>query len=273
MSDQENLFTEEGEHQKPQDPVVEDRNYLEDLVGEGKKFKDAQALARGKAESDAYILKLQEELQGLRTDLSERLTAEQVAENLRKQLASSNTIPEQPASQQAQYSAQDGVDQNEGDNRNAPQSLTREEIDKLVNQRLQESQSQQTQRENLRSVKQALIDTLGPGYEAELRQSIDSLGLSQTEADTLARTQPKAFLKMVVGDRAPTKPSPASNQISRSAQGTNSDSFTSSQSSGLKNYCYYERMRKEDPAKYWTPQVQNEMFAQAKELGPEVFNS
>ena len=48
----------------------------EDLVGEGKKFKTIDDLAKGKAQADTHITNLEKELAELRQDLSARLTVE-----------------------------------------------------------------------------------------------------------------------------------------------------------------------------------------------------
>src|SRR5688572_12541162 len=49
---------------------------LEQLVGEGKKFADAEALAKCKAESDAFIETLKREQAELRRELDTRLSLE-----------------------------------------------------------------------------------------------------------------------------------------------------------------------------------------------------
>src|SRR6478752_10635011 len=52
------------------DPVQIDpnKNYLEELVGEGRKFKSPEELARGKAESDLYIEHMKGRMDELRQD-------------------------------------------------------------------------------------------------------------------------------------------------------------------------------------------------------------
>src|SRR5688500_13285080 len=58
------------------DPVDEDKDGEAELVGEGKKFKDHKSLAKGKAESDAFISHLQKELAEMREELNKRITFE-----------------------------------------------------------------------------------------------------------------------------------------------------------------------------------------------------
>src|SRR4029450_8159059 len=74
--------------------VDPNKNYLEELVGEGKKFKTPEDLARGKAESDSFIERLQKELHGLRNELKSRLQLEEVVDRISS--ASKSPISEQP---------------------------------------------------------------------------------------------------------------------------------------------------------------------------------
>jgi len=43
---------------------------LEELVGEGKKFKTVEDLAKGKLEADSFIAQLEGELKGVKGDLT-----------------------------------------------------------------------------------------------------------------------------------------------------------------------------------------------------------
>ena len=99
-------------------PVVDpNKNYLEELVGEGKKFKDPVALARSKVESDRHIAKLESELKAIRTDMNSRLSLE----DLVTKLASARPEPSPPAS------SGDLGDSNQ----NASKPLTPEDLAKL----------------------------------------------------------------------------------------------------------------------------------------------
>jgi hypothetical protein len=59
-------------------------NPLEALVGEGKKFKTAEDLARGKLEADNFVKQLQTELATLREDLNGRIKLEEFMDRLEK---------------------------------------------------------------------------------------------------------------------------------------------------------------------------------------------
>jgi len=88
MTQEENLMADQPDTIDTIDPS---KNYLAELVGEGKKFKTQEDLARGKAESDAYIKILEkrsDELRNdylkLRDDYSSRAKLEEVVDQLTK---------------------------------------------------------------------------------------------------------------------------------------------------------------------------------------------
>ena len=56
----------------------ETKDYLTELVGDGKKFKDVKDLAKGKAFSDLHIQTLEKTLNQMREELQTRKTAEEL---------------------------------------------------------------------------------------------------------------------------------------------------------------------------------------------------
>src|SRR5437773_6950457 len=75
------------------------KNYLEDLVGDGKKFKSPEELARGKFESDTYIKILEKRLDEYRDDIlslrKENVTNKRL-EDLVNQLSNKSPNSETP---------------------------------------------------------------------------------------------------------------------------------------------------------------------------------
>src|SRR5690242_15072647 len=87
------LFNPDGSDLEP--VIGEDPNAdpLELLVGEGKKFKTPQDLAKGKMESDKFIVQLQKEQAALREELNKRLSVEEFVEKMNKAPAPSASTP------------------------------------------------------------------------------------------------------------------------------------------------------------------------------------
>jgi hypothetical protein len=218
------------------------KNYLEALVGEDKKFKTPEELARGKAESDAFIAKLIAE----KKELEGKLNTSQRLEELIDRLGSKGEPP----------STSDDTSRRELDEGKPPV-----DVRKLLDEALAERDQASIRKQNLDLVQAALQEKLGPGFGSILRQQAPSLGMTPEEMTSLAAEKPKAFLRLV-GIDAPVK-------------GT--DLFTpptSSQTSTFKpaadrDYAYWQKLRRENSGEYW--KRQSEMHNDALRLGPKFY--
>ena len=57
---------------------------LEDLVGEGKKYRDPNALAKSRVEADRYIKKLEAEHKQMREELTSRQALADLVDEIKK---------------------------------------------------------------------------------------------------------------------------------------------------------------------------------------------
>ena len=73
-----------NEGQPAPEAQLDTNSFLDQLVGEGKKFANIEDLAKGKLNSDEHIDKLENENQRLRQELDTRMTAEEVLAEIRK---------------------------------------------------------------------------------------------------------------------------------------------------------------------------------------------
>ena len=222
-----------------------EKNYLEDLVGEGKKFASPEELARGKAESDAFIARLQQEAAEMRDELKARKTMEQVLDQLNH-----TPTPQSPTPATTPNAALETTTENVD-----VESLVQDEVQKHLTKMQQENAAQS----NLERVQSALRNVFGNGYNTILKEKTESLGLSEQFATELAKTQPDAFLQLV-GARQTSETQTV--QSLRTPERTPSNT---------KNYSYYQTIRKEDPDRYFSPALQNEMFAAASEQGEDFY--
>lgn len=227
------------------------KNYFEELVGEGKKFQDAAALARAKVESDNFIKRLQQETAGLREELKTRTTVDEFVNKLKNSEGQQNPAQDPPAG-----------------NEDTKRSTSPEEIEALIEQTLTKRQTQVQKENNYRQTVNAINEAFGTDAPSIVKAKANELGMSLQQLKEIAETNPKAFLRLVEADNPPTReadlfaPPPRSTTSVPSAQTSNTN---------MKNNSFYEKMRLSDPNKYWSPQVQNEIHLQAQRLGEKFF--
>lgn len=238
-------------------------NALNQLVGEDKKFKTPEDLARGKLESDIFIDHLKKENSEMRDELQKRLTLEEA-------LKTKETAPEvleapkvsKEADQTDESSKTPDAAENKGEN-----------IADVVRQILQEEMTNQQRTSNLDKVGSRLIETYGDSEKSKERmiKFAEDLNVPVDYLVDIASRSPKAFYNLVgleagsEGKSAPLSSSvnPEAVRDQRSADNSNTRPGT---------YKYYEELRKTNPRRYFTPEVQNEMFKARIKEGDSFYN-
>lgn len=228
---------------------------LNDLVGEGKKFKTPDDLAKAKLESDRFIEKLQNEQRELREELSKRLSAEEALKRAREagSVADPQTPPERTPPPQQRPEATD----------------IGSEVDRILRRREQET----TTKSNIDSVTSKMKDLYGSvDKAAEIVQSrAQELGMSVSALQTLASENPKAFFKLVgVDDKPAGAPQTSSWQNTKNTTAMKNAAGTSAVSPGT--YKWYNELRKTDPAAFFSPRVQLQMDKDAREKGEKFYS-
>lgn len=234
------------------------KNYLEELVGEDKKFKTPEDLARGKAEADAFIERLKREQEELRKELNTRLTLEQYLDRIgTKQDPSRNdSTPNEP---------------NGGGVGNETQtSLKAEDIEQLIERKVSERERQRIQEQNVMQVKQELQRAFGSDFTSKLRETGQALGMTEEEMNSLAASRPKAFLKLVGADQAPA--ASASNNSLFTPPSSSLNTASAAKPTGDRTQSYYDAIKQKDPKAYWSPAVQNQLHQDAIRLGERFFD-
>lgn len=158
------------------DGVTANPGLVDQLVGEGKKYKTPDDLAFGKMNADKHIARLAEENAALRKAVSDAEALKALVAELK-----ANTNADQGSTrQQVEETALD------------PKTL----VDQIKAQ-LKEEQEQQAQASNREVVKQKLIEALGPNFGPEVKKRLAEAGLDEATANTLASKNPNAFLKLI----------------------------------------------------------------------------
>lgn len=226
--------------------IPEDVDYVDQLVGEGKKFKDIAALAKGKAESDAYIERMKKQLEEATKELSTRMTLEKFLE-ANKGRSEDNT---------GNQSKPDGDEQ-----RSLDEATLLSKMEELLARR----ETQKTQESNLERTTRVLTEQFGDRYAQVVNHKAKELGMSGQELTALAAKSPVAFFQLIgvsEGERSSSIPVVPRNQVNSSGQpGLNS----------VRDAKYYERMKTTDPKRYFAPETTSEMIRDLKALGEARF--
>lgn len=249
-----NLFNSDPADDLPK--IDDNKDYLNELVGDGKKFKTVDDLAKGKYLADAYVEHQNRQLDELRAeyrklyeDNARRATLEDQLTQLRQQLTSSNNTP--PANEDLEQ----------------PQStIDMKQIESLVSNKVLEHERTKKEEENWNIVVSRLKEKLGPNFSSVLKQQIQELGLTEDSVNQLARTSPKALFKTLGIDEHNTNnfQAPMTSQMRH-------DSFAP-RGKDKRTYSYYQDMKKKDPLVYLDSKTQTQMHKDALEQGEAFFD-
>lgn len=219
---------------------------FEDLVGDGKKFADADALAKAKAESDTFILKLQQETEEMRTELQARLTLEEMMKELPvQQNDQRNDVSQEPVPQTKE-----------------PET----DIESLVSKALQKQKATETAEKNLETVRDGLKERFGPDYNKTLSDVAERLGIGKDFLTSMAKTSPAGLLALV--DSSVPRDN---NRPMTPPDSTRDAGKVAIASPTKKNNSYYRELKRTDPKTYFSRKVQAEMHTQAVAQGPSFY--
>lgn len=212
------------------------------LVGEGKKFKTFDDLARSKAHADKTIADREAELAQLREDLNTRLSVEEQL----KQFQKATTIPpENQAPNQPNNSPQENQD-----------------LAKRVREVIDQERQETSRRTNQQLVQDKLAELYGTPEKAAqvVRAKAQELGVSIQFMESIALQSPKAFftqLGVAEPSRNQAPVTPSRGDVNTLALGIN----TGIPKEG--SYEAFEEMRKTNPTLYWNPKTQSRIHKAA----------
>lgn len=213
--------------------------YLDRLVGEGKKFKTVEDLARGKYEADAYVERLTKEQEELRQELEKRVGLEEKLDSLLKaQEGRDRTPSDPPAGKQV-----DDLD-----------------LDKLIEGKLSEREKAHSEQAMFRDSQKAVIDHFGGDVEqakAFVAKRAQELGVTTEYLGSRAKESKQAFMALV-GIQA----RPEQRQTDR-PRGTHTDVPVNHQGAKPGSKQYYDQLRRENPRLYFSAKTQQEIFKAA----------
>jgi len=219
----------------------------ETLVGDGRKFKDNEALAKAKIDSDDYIKTLETKLdnavadiRGLREANTAQANMQELIETLRQQQTKSET-PSQPQSQQD----------------NKP-TLDLNQLKSMIQQNVKEIDTQKTEQSNLTQVQAKIKEKWGDNVPASVREQIDKLG---EIGMTMARRFPDEFLRTIGAEVTQRQP------FNSPPRGVLNSDTLKSQTSGERTWSWYENLRLTKPDEYYSRKMTVQMHNDAQRLG------
>lgn len=226
-----------------------DRNYLADLVGEDKKFKTTEDLAKGKYVADNYILTLESQLDQLRGDYL-KLHEEQMAKaGLQELIDRMNVSTPQPTKDTNPIVQE------------AKPTIDPKVIEDLIDSRMTQRERERREAANIQEVKTKLEATLGKEYQENLQTRMAEVGLSADEFNQMARNNPKALTRLL--DLEPVVPS----RDPWSPPRTNIRTDQFKPKTEVRDWQWYQDLKVKDPKKYYSRETNVQMHKDALELG------
>lgn len=227
------------------------RDYLSEYVGEGKKFADAKELARAKAESDAHIARIEAENKEYRERMMQSRSVEDLMDQINERLSTNRQDPPNHG----------------GDNEpnQTGTSVSPEDLDRIITEKMTAKQKADQEKANQLWVMQQLQKKYGAEFGRRVQEAAAELAMTKDEMNALASQKPKAFMKLVSDNQAPTSQpsfSPPNSRLNTQVESN----------SGEKNYAYYRKMRNENPKLYKSTRVQAEMHREAIKQGAAFFD-
>ncbi len=243
------LFTDPS-NIKPVYEIDPKKDYLPELVGEGKKYSDPSALARSRLEADNHIARLERENAGVRAELQKRLTVEELMTKLQASQApvigTDNQTPKDDGVQTQQTA-------------NGPQKP--EDIQKLVQAELARARAVDQATNNLQFAKTKLIEAFGDNFKSVLDAKVKELGVTQEYMNQLAATAPNVLLKLVEAEKPVQTQN--QNQQTRSISSEKQILNTSTPNDGFRGQKFYTELLKKEPTVFWNAKTQLEMHNMA----------
>jgi len=216
---------------------------LATLVGDGQKYKTPDELAKAYHNADAYIAKTKQEKLELEAELK---VLRDLAEARNKNPEPKKEDPPAPQPREEEVRKAD-VD-----------------ISELVRQELSNADAERRKADNINAAAEQMTKRFGSPSKANeaIRNKAKELGVSPEWLQDAAARSPTAFYAtMGITPDSRSSSTPSYNTEVRLPSGQ----------SGLKNFRYFEDLRKASPKTYHSAEVQKQLFAARRELGDKFY--
>lgn len=242
------LFTPNTNGQPTLETPVDVLEYAKTKFKNAEGELDVEKLAKGKYDADLTIAQREQELASLREELTTRRNMEQLLEDLKTR---TNEGPE--AGTPSPAAQPEGV-----------KPLTDDDLKAKMAEFVNEQEQKKALQANVAFVRDELIKSFGPSFEQKVMARANELGVNRQFLESMAATQPRAFLELVGAPKPQVDPNagiaPRTSVASLPPQ------------AGERNYAYYQKIKVSNEREYWSPRVQLEMHRQAAKLGERFYS-
>ena len=227
-------------------------SYMEQLVGENKKFKDVESLAKGKLEADRHIAEITKTLNELREEVSKQDYAKDLLAKLQDKGAGTGTVNSVTGN-------------NAGNSATGNTNPNASEIEALVEQLMTKKEQSRTVEQNIAVANEAVIAQFGDKSAEVVKAKASELGMSVERLKEIAAESPSAFLQLigVTAQKRTDTVAPKSSIRTEALSNTNTD----------RTFEYYQKMRKENKSLYYSPKVQRMLMDDRLRLGEKFYKS
>jgi hypothetical protein len=231
----------------------ETKNYFEDLVGEGRKFKDEKELAKSKVLGDLYIkdiVRQKDELANSYIELKAQYDAQAKLVDLVDRIGD-----------QKRTNSDDTLNIT---NKNEPvNSIDLDSLDKRFEQLLTKREKAQIENENLKKSQKMLREGLGDNYVNVIRSRIDDLEMSEEDVNSLAKRSPKMLARVFGIDSQNTN----TLNMFQSPPVSQRRSDTFKPTVQKRTWSYYQEQKKTNPRIFLDPKIAIQMHDDHIALG------
>lgn len=223
------------------------------VEAKGETFRDVQVLAKSKFDSDNYIKELEKQAKDLREELIKQDYTSKLLEQLQNKAP--NTTNGNPVA----------PNQNNG---STTPSDTKPEISEdilkaLVERTITDRESNNTAQLNAKVVREALVAKYGTEAKAHVERKASELGMPYGRLEALATESPNAFLTLIGEPKQDFRPL---------TSGSLNTQSVSVQSPSVRDWTYYQNLRRTNKNEYFKPQVQQQMLKDKLAMGDRFGN-
>lgn len=226
----------------PDSDVFKTGEVFSKYVGEGRKYKDAEELAKAKEHADTFIEHLKQETTEVKEELNKRLSAEEALSNAANEKA--KEVPQ-------------------GDTNSEPVDEAR--LAELVKKTMTEMEQSKTADSNLQEAGRLLSEATGSVENAQkkLSEVSEETGISVDELKSMGSKSPKALMKLAGLEGGASKKEGNSFSANTAKTSVNSEAYGANNTNrgdqpGTAEH--FNKLRKEDPAKYFGKDTQLEIL-------------
>lgn len=237
----EEIFSEVPENVQT---IDEHKNYLEELVGDGKKFKTPEDLAKGKFLADQTVEVLKAKLDEMKKELNTRMSLESFKTELE-------------ALRQPREEAPPAVTPD------ANPILDDSKLESMLEALLSKKEAQRRAETNKEKVTRVLSEQFGEQANLVINRKAQEVGMTVPELRDLAYRSPSAFFRLVgvtETERNPDRPLIPQSSV-----------HPDNQSSPVHGRKYYEELKRTNPKVYFNEKTTIQMMKDMAALGKARF--